>query len=256
MFYTLFKYLMFTPVVRLVLRGKISGAENIPKHGPAILASNHIASADAYVLPALVKRPLLFPAKAELFRGDRGLGSKVVAIFMKAINQVPIDRANPKDRLAALAPILERLVSGGLVCIFPEGTRSPDGRLHKGKTGVARLALAAKVPVIPIAIFNTYKVKGPLGIPWLRKPLAVVGEPLNFDEHAAGLNDHDMLRWVTDEVMFAIQQLSGQTYVDAYGSSVKAGTVSAAEVETIVRARPGGGDPPTLQPPIAVEDEN
>ncbi len=138
MFYTLFKYLLFTPIVRFVLRGKISGQQNIPKHGPAILASNHIAAADAYVLPALIHRPLLYPAKAELFRGDRGLGSKVVAWFMKVINQVPMNRSDPKDRLAALAPILERLASGGLVCIYPEGTRSPDGRMYKGKTGSRR----------------------------------------------------------------------------------------------------------------------
>ncbi|MDR1432319.1 MAG: 1-acyl-sn-glycerol-3-phosphate acyltransferase [Propionibacteriaceae bacterium] len=246
MAYELFKWLLFVPIIRFVLRGKVEGEENIPKHGPAILASNHIAAADAYVFPALIRRQVLYPAKAELFRGDRGIGSKVVAWFLKAINQVPMDRADPKDRLAALAPILQRLVDGGLVAIYPEGTRSVDGRLYKGKTGVARLALAANVSVIPVAMFNTYKVKGPLGIPWLKRPRAVIGKPLRFDQYVAGVDDREMLRWVTDEVMHAIQQLSGQSYVDVYGSSMKHGSVSAEKAAEKELPRPGGGEPPSI----------
>jgi 1-acyl-sn-glycerol-3-phosphate acyltransferase len=246
MFYELFKWLIFAPIIRVVLRGKAEGEENIPKHGPAILAGNHIAAADAYVLPALVRRAMIYPAKAELFRGDRGIGSKVVAIFLKLVNQVPMNRADPKDRLAALAPILQRLVDGGLVAIYPEGTRSVDGRLYKGKTGVARLALAANVPVIPVAAFDTYKAKGPFGIPWLKKPRMVIGKPLYFSECVAGIDDPEMLRWVTDEIMYAIQQLSGQSYVDVYCSSVKHGAVSMEKADASVLPRPGGGDPPAL----------
>jgi 1-acyl-sn-glycerol-3-phosphate acyltransferase len=244
MFYTLFKYLLFTPVMRVILRGQVSGADNIPAHGGVILASNHIAAADAYVLPALIHRQLLYPAKAELFRGDRGLGSKVVAWFLKLINQVPLNRADPRDRLAALAPILARLKEGGVVAIYPEGTRSPDGRLFKGKTGVARLALAANVPVIPVAVSNTYKVKGPLGIPWLKNPTVRIGEPLDFSRYSGEVNNHEVLRYVTDEVMAAIQQLSGQVYVDVYGASVKSGSVKGAELEAKILPRPGTGIPP------------
>ncbi|MDR1768312.1 MAG: 1-acyl-sn-glycerol-3-phosphate acyltransferase, partial [Propionibacteriaceae bacterium] len=127
---------------------------------------------------------------------------------------------------------------------YPEGTRSPDGRLYKGKTGVARLALASGAPIVPLAVFNTYKAKGPFGIPWLDHPRIVVGQPLRFDELAWGVDDHDALRWVTDEVMAAIQALSGQQYVDVYGGSVKRGAVSAEEVEARVMARPGGGPQP------------
>jgi 1-acyl-sn-glycerol-3-phosphate acyltransferase len=246
MIYSLFKYLLFTPVMRVILRGKVSGAEHIPAHGGVILASNHIAAADAYVLPALIHRQLLYPAKAELFRGDRGFGSKVVAWFLKLINQVPMDRADPRDRLAALAPILARLKEGGVVAIYPEGTRSPDGRLFKGKTGVARLALAAGVPVIPVAVSNTYKVKGPFGIPWLKNPTVEIGEPLDFSEYAGQVNNHEVLRFVTDEVMAAIQQLSGQVYVDVYGASVKSGAVKGADLDAKILPRPGTGVPPAL----------
>ncbi|MDR1712302.1 MAG: 1-acyl-sn-glycerol-3-phosphate acyltransferase [Propionibacteriaceae bacterium] len=246
MFYTLFKYLLFTPILRTVLRGRITGQQNIPAHGGIILAGNHVAAADAYVMPALIHRQVLYPAKAELFRGDRGLGSKVVAWFLKVINQVPLDRADPRNRLAALAPILARLKDGGAVAIFPEGTRSPDGRLYKGKTGIARLALAAHVPVVPFACFRTQKVKGPLGLPWLDRPLIVVGEPISFEEYAAGVEDHDTLRWVTDEVMAAIQRLSGQEYVDVYGSSVKSGAVTKQGADEKVLPRPGGGPAPQL----------
>lgn len=241
MYYQLFKHLLFAPVVRWLFRARIEGEENVPETGGAILASNHIAAGDTFVLPALLRRQVTFPAKAELFLGNRGLGSKIIAWFVKAVGQVPLDRSGGRVSLDGLGPVLKVLSDGGLVGIYPEGTRTPDGRLYKGRTGVARLVLAAGVPVIPVAVANTAVVRTRLGIPWIWKPLVIIGKPHDFSAYAALANDRDTLRWVTDEVMNDIRELSGQTYVDAYGTSVKSGSLTAAEAEARVLPRPGYG---------------
>lgn len=248
MWYAFFKNGLFRPVVRFLFRARIEGEEHIPAQGGAIIASNHIAAGDTFVMPALLDRQLTFPAKAELFSGKGGLGSKIVAWFLKAVGQVPLDRSGGRVSLDGLAPVLQVLADGGLVGIYPEGTRSPDGRLYKGRTGVARLALAANVPVVPVAVFQTEAVRTKLGIPWIWKPRVVIGEPLDFSAYAGLHDDRDGLRWVTDEVMAAIQQLSGQTYVDAYGTSVKGGSLSAAEADARVLPRPGHGTRPPQLP--------
>lgn len=243
--YDFFKTWLFRPVVRWLFRAEITGAENLPATGGALLASNHLSAGDTFVLPAMMRRKLTFPAKAELFRGDRGLGSKLVAWFMKAIKMVPLDRSGGRASLEGLAPVLNVLHEGGLVGIYPEGTRSPDGRLYKGRTGVARMALAAGVPIIPVAMADSQTVRR-LGIPWIDRPKITIGKPLDFSAYAGLHDDHGVLRWITDEVMAAIQELSGQTYVDAYGSSVKHGSLSAADAEARVLPRPGyGATPPT-----------
>jgi len=245
--YNFFKYLLVRPVVRFLFRATLAGEENIPASGGALLASNHIAAGDTFVTPALLKRQVTFPAKAELFRGDRGLKSKILAWFMKAIKQVPLDRSGGRVSLEGLRPVLDALQDGRLVGIYPEGTRSPDGRLYKGHTGVARMALASGAVVIPVAVFDTETVKGPLGLPWIRKPRVIVGEPVTFTEYVGHHDDRAALRWVTDQIMAAIQDLSGQTYVEAYGSSVKRGALSKAEVDARVRERPGlGATPPQV----------
>lgn len=245
--YNFFKYLIFVPLVRWGFRATVVGAENIPAAGGVILASNHLAAGDTYITPALIRRQVTFPAKAELFKGNRGLGSKIVAWFMKAIKQVPLDRSGGRVSLAGLEPVLEALEQGRVVGIYPEGTRSPDGRLYKGHTGVARMLLAAGVPVIPVAVFDTQTVKGWFGIPWVRRPRVVIGEPRDFTAYAALVDDREALRWVTDEVMAAIQELSGQSYVDAYATSVKRGALSSSDSESRVLERPGlGSTPPQL----------
>ncbi len=245
--YNFFKYVVFRPVVKYLFGATIEGAENVPAGGGALLASNHIAAGETFITPALLRRPVTFPAKAELFKGNRGLSSKVIAWFMKAINQVPLDRSGGRASLDGLRPVLQVLADGGIVGIYPEGTRSPDGRLYKGHTGVARMALAAGVPVIPVAAFDTASVKGFLGIPWIKRPHVVVGKPLDFTAYAGLHDDRATLRWITDEVMAAIQELSGQTYVEAYASSVKRGSMSKAEADARVLARPGlGSVPPQL----------
>ncbi|MCA0297062.1 MAG: 1-acyl-sn-glycerol-3-phosphate acyltransferase [Actinobacteria bacterium] len=247
MWYDLFKNLLFRPVCWLLFQARLEGAENIPAEGGAVLASNHIAAGDTFVLPALMKRKLTFPAKAELFSGKGGFGSKVVAWFLKAVGQVPLDRSGGRVSLDGLGPVLKVLADGGLVGIYPEGTRSPDGRMYKGRTGVARLALAAGVPIIPVAVSHTVPIRTPLGIPWIWKPRIVIGTPRDFSAYAAGHDDRATLRWVTDEVMADIQAMTGQTYVDAYGTSVKSGSLSADEAKARELPRPGyGAQPPEL----------
>lgn len=248
MWYAVFKNVLFWPVVRFLFRARIEGEHNVPDAGGAVVASNHLAAGDTFVLPAMLRRPLTFPAKAELFNGAGGPAAKIIAWFLKAVGQVPLDRSGGRVSLEGLQPVLDVLTDGGLVGIYPEGTRSPDGRLYKGRTGVARLALTAGVPVVPVAMFNTAAVTTRLGIPWIWKPRIVIGEPLDFSAYAALHDDRNTLRWVTDEVMAAIQDLSGQTYVEAYGTSIKNGSVSAAEADARILPRPGHGVAPPQVP--------
>jgi 1-acyl-sn-glycerol-3-phosphate acyltransferase len=237
--YQFFKAALFAPVVKLLFRARITGGERIPKKGGVLIASNHLGAMDAIVLAALVYRHLTFPAKAELFDGSRGLGSRIVAWFMRTIGQVALDRADPNQANAALRPIIARVKEGGAVGIYPEGTRSVDGRLYKGKTGVARIALATGAPVVPVAVFDTKEHRSWIGIPWLTRPRVVVGEPLDFSQYQGQENNHDALRKVTDEVMAAIQKLSGQEYVDVYGKEVKYHLISQEEADAKVLPYPG-----------------
>lgn len=252
MLYNAFKYVLFRPVVVGLMRARIVGGENIPTTGGVILASNHVGEGETFILPALVGRPVVFPAKKELFRG-RTLGTKIVAWFLKSVGMVPLDRSGGRTSLESLRPVLNVLDAGGVVGIFPEGTRSPDGRLYKGKTGVARIALATGVPVVPIGAENTQKVKGWFGLPWISRPLIRVGKPLDFSQYAGRGDDFETVRWVTDEVMAAIMDLTGQQYVDAYGASVKYGSISAEEADARLLPRPGFGKQPPEIPAAAAE---
>ncbi len=255
MAYWIFKWLFFVWTFPLLFRARIEGAENIPAHGPAILVGNHISSGDTVALPALMRRRLTFPAKAEMFQGS-DLRSRFVAWFLKSVGQVPMDRSGGRASAGSMESVLGVLRQGELLGIFPEGTRSPDGRLYKGKTGVARLVLQANVPVVPVGFVRTQWVKTPIGIPLMVKPVVRVGEPLDFSAYAAEASDRDVLRWVTDEIMAAVQNLTGQTYVDAYASSVKAALAEGRDFNATVVARPGEGRPvppvpPALTPPVA-----
>ena len=154
MLYNVFKYGIFVWAVRLLFRPQIEGAENIPRRGPAILVSNHISAGDTFLVPALLRRRLTFPAKLELFHG-RGLKGRLLGWFLRAVGQVPMDRSGGRASAGSMDSVLQVLRDGGLLGIYPEGTRSPDGRLYKGKTGVARLVLQAGVPVIPLAVIGT-----------------------------------------------------------------------------------------------------
>lgn len=240
MWYRFFK-IFFAPLVRFGFRGTVIGADKVPPTGGAILVSNHIAAMDSVVIPALLPRRVTFPAKAELFQGNRGVGSKVVAWFLKAIGMVPMDRSGGRASARSLNAITRIMQQGHVVAIYPEGTRSPDGRLYKGKTGVARMALTGGVPVLPVGVIGTHKVQGPFGVPWVWRPIVVVGDPLDFSRYAERAAETSVQRWVTDEVMYAIEQLTGQEYVDVYASRVKHGDLKTASTEQYVLPRPGGG---------------
>ena len=246
MWYQFFKKAIFAPLTRYGFKARIIGEENVPADGGAILASNHIAAMDSVVIPAMLSRRITFPAKAELFKG-KDLGTKVVAWFLKAVGMVPMDRGGGRASAASLQSITAVLEDGQVVAIYPEGTRSPDGRLYKGKTGVARMVLSNDVPVIPVGVQGTQKARGPFGLPWVRRPVVVVGHPLRFSQYADHSKDTGVQRYVTDEIMHAIQQLTGQTYVDVYASRVKFGDLKESGADQFIAERPGRGIAPEIE---------
>lgn len=245
MFYWIFKWSLFVPVVRLVWRPKVTGKGNIPESGPAIVVCNHTSAVETFIVPAMIPRRLTFPAKAELFAEGGGLGKRIVAWFLAAVGQVPMDRSGGRASAGSMDSVLQVLRNGELLAIFPEGTRSPDGRLYKGKTGVARLVLQAKVPVIPVGIRDSVAERTKrLNIPYYPRTKISIGKPLDFDRYAPAAGDRNVLRYVTDEIMAAVQEQSGQEYVDAYAASVKAATADGRKLPSAkVLARPGLGRP-------------
>ncbi|WP_328701990.1 lysophospholipid acyltransferase family protein [Aestuariimicrobium ganziense] len=247
MWYAFFKYGFVRPWSKLLFQPTITGEENIPPQG-AIMAANHIGTGETFLLPALITRPMVFPAKAELFLGKGSLKAKAVAWFLKAVGQVPMDRSGGRASAAGLTPINEVLRDGGLVGIFPEGSRSPDGNLYKGKTGVARMALENDVPVVPVGMRDTGFTKGPLGITTIWRPHITIGAPLRFSELAGRQGELKVLRQVTDEVMAAIQQLTGQTYVDVYSTRVKFGDLKGADLTPHMLEHPGAARPQAESP--------
>lgn len=218
--YWLLKFVLVGPLMRLLCRPTISGEENIPEHGGALLASNHLAVVDSIFLPLLVRRRIYFMAKREYFT-QPGFVGWCKKQFFTAVGQVPVQRGSSSAR-AALDTCNRLLAEERLVGIYPEGTRSPDGRLFKGKTGVARMALESEVPVIPVAMFGTDKVN-PIGSRmWRpRKVRIKIGEPLDFSRYYGMTTDRFIQRSMTDEVMYALMELSGAEYVDVYAAKVK-----------------------------------
>ncbi|MCU1588440.1 MAG: 1-acyl-sn-glycerol-3-phosphate acyltransferase, partial [Frankiales bacterium] len=213
MFYWVVKAIL-TPILKTLFRPWIEGAENIPEEGPAILASNHLSFSDSIFLPLKMTRRLTFLAKADYFTG-KGVKGRMTKAFMAGVGQVPIDRSGGAASEAALMTAKRILSEGHLLGLYPEGTRSPDGRLYRGKTGVARMALEAGVPVIPVAMINTDVVQ-PTGkkLPRLGRVGIRVGQPLDFSRYAGMEGDRFVLRSITDEIMYELMLLSGQEYVD------------------------------------------
>jgi 1-acyl-sn-glycerol-3-phosphate acyltransferase len=219
--YTLGRHTV-APVVRGLWRPWTSGLQHIPKTGAAILASNHLSVADSLFLPVVAPREITFWAKAEYFAGE-GLRGRLTAAFMRGIRQIPIERGNGHAALTALDIALAVLKDGGLFGIYPEGTRSPDGRMYRGHTGIARIVLEAGVPVLPVAMIGTDKVQ-PIGsrLPRLGHTIGVrVGPPLDYSEHAGTARNPKLLREITDDIMTNIRRLSGQDYVNRYASRDK-----------------------------------
>ena len=221
MAYFILKNLILGPLLKFIFRPWVRGMENIPSSGAAILASNHLSFSDSIFLPLQTRRPVVFLAKSEYFTG-KGLKGMLTRWFFKATGQLPIDRSGGKASEASLNTGLGVLSQGLLLGIYPEGTRSPDGKLYRGRTGIARMALESKVPVIPVAMIDTEKVQ-PIGkrLPRIRRVGIVVGQPLDFSRFDGMEGDRIVLRAVTDEIIYELQKLSGQEYVDAYASSVK-----------------------------------
>ncbi|HEX5088332.1 MAG TPA: lysophospholipid acyltransferase family protein [Nocardioides sp.] len=229
MFYWFLKWVALGPWLRLVFRPQVSGAENVPATGPAILASNHLSYSDWMFMPLTLPRRVTFVAKAEYFTTP-GLKGWFQRRFFSGSGQVPIDRSGATAAEGALRAAKKILADGELFGIYPEGTRSHDGRLYRGKTGVARLALETKVPVIPVAVVGT-DVVAPPGKKFGRftRPIVRFGKPLDFSRYEGMENDRYILRSITDEIMYEIMRLSGQEYVDMYANRAKEESKRAAD---------------------------
>jgi 1-acyl-sn-glycerol-3-phosphate acyltransferase len=207
---------LLAPLARLLYRPIVHGAELVPREGPVILAANHRAAVDTAVIALTAGRPVSFLGKAEYFAG-RGVRGRALASLLTALGYVPVDRANAMAGVAALDAAIGVLERGGAFAIYPEGTRSLDGRLHRGHTGVATLALSTGAPVVPVALLGTERVQ-PVGARFRRVHRVVVryGQPLDFTRYEGLEGSSAIRRAVTDEVMDAIARLSHQEYVDTY----------------------------------------
>jgi 1-acyl-sn-glycerol-3-phosphate acyltransferase len=214
---------MLWPLLR-TFRPWAEGTENVPREGPAIIASNHLSFSDHFFAPLPLPRKVVFLAKSEYFTG-RGLKGLVSKAFFRGVGQIPVDRSGGEASERALRTGLRVLAHGDVLGIYPEGTRTPDGRLYRGKTGVARLALEAKAPVVPCAMIGGFDFQPPGTImPRLRiRPGVRFGKPLDFSRYYGLETDRIVLRAMTDEIMYEIMKLSGQEYVDEYAQRAKLG---------------------------------
>lgn len=228
MWYWLFKFVFMGPLLTLLGRPKVEGLENVPANGAVILASNHLAVADSFYLPLVVSRRITFLAKAEYFTGT-GIKGWFTRWFYTVAGQVPIDRTDADSAQSALTTAQRILGQGKLLGMYPEGTRSPDGRLYKGKTGLARLALETQVPVIPVAMIGTDVVNPPGSKMWRFGRVTVkFGAAMDFSRFEGLAGNRFIERAVIDEVMYELMSLSGQEYVDLYAADVKEGKGEAA----------------------------
>jgi 1-acyl-sn-glycerol-3-phosphate acyltransferase len=227
--YWLLKWIFIGPPLRALFRPEVTGADNVPDEGPAILACNHLSYTDWLFMPLVIPRRVTFVAKAEYFEG-RGPKGWLQRTFFGGTGQVPIDRSGGRASEGALRTGLRILGNGDLFGIFPEGTRSHDGRLYRGRTGLARLALEAKVPVIPVAVLRTDEVAPPGKIfGRLVRPVVRFGTPLDFSRYEGMESDRYILRAITDEIMYEIMRLSEQEYVDIYATRAKEDAKRAAK---------------------------
>ncbi|PZS35110.1 MAG: 1-acyl-sn-glycerol-3-phosphate acyltransferase [Pseudonocardiales bacterium] len=215
--------LTLAPVLRLVYRPEITGLAHVPRSGPVIIAANHISFADEIFTPLAARRQVLYFAKAEYFNTP-GIRGRAMAAFFRGCGHVPVERGDTRSAAGVIDIGVELLSGGGALGIYPEGTRSPDGRLHKFRTGVARLALRSGAPVLPVGLIGTREVQAPGSHRWHRAPVAVhFGTPMIFGHRAAEERSSRVLREVTETVRVAVQELSGQDYVDSFAVSGTSG---------------------------------
>jgi 1-acyl-sn-glycerol-3-phosphate acyltransferase len=227
-FYWVCKYILIGPWLKLLFRPQVEGLENLPADGAAILASNHLSFSDSIFLPMVCRRRITFLAKSDYFTTP-GFKGWLTKLFMSGAGQVAVDRSGGRASEAALHTGLRILGEGQLLGIYPEGTRSGDGRLYRGKTGVARMALEARVPVIPCAMVNTHLIQPPGRVrPKIMRVKISIGAPLDFSRYEGMSGDRFVLRSMTDEIMYELMQLSGQEYVDMYAAKAKAMSADAA----------------------------
>ncbi len=221
MLYDVVKHAILGPPLLTLFHPEVEGLENIPDEGPAILASNHLSFSDSFFLPMVVDRRITFLAKSDYFTG-RGMKGWMTKQFFSGVGQVPVDRSGGAASMAAIDTGVRILREGNLLGIYPEGTRSPDGRLYRGRTGPARMALAADAPIIPVAMIGTDKIQ-PTGkkLPSLYPLQIKIGRALDFSRYEGMQDDRFVLRSMTDEVMYELMQLSGQEYVDIYATRAK-----------------------------------
>ena len=221
MFYWLMKHWVIGPLLTTVFRPWVKGLENVPRTGPLIVVCNHLSFVDSVFLPLMIDRQMAFLAKSDYFTG-KGIRGWFIRFFMTSAGQLPIDRSGGKASEASLNAGLQVLAEGGVLAIYPEGTRSPDGRMYRGRTGVARMILEAHVPVIPAVVIGTEKVM-PLGsnIPKVHRVGVVIGEPLDFSRFEGMETDRFVLRSITDEIIYEMNALSEQEYVDVYASTIR-----------------------------------
>jgi 1-acyl-sn-glycerol-3-phosphate acyltransferase len=219
--YWLLKRIFLGPLLRLAYRPWVEGAENVPATGPAILAGNHLTVVDSLFMPLSLERKVTFLAKSDYFT-EKGVKGRFKKWFFGGTGNVPVDRSGGRASEAALNTALHILDDGKLLGIYPEGTRSPDGRLYRGRTGVARIALEAQVPVIPVAMIGTFEMQPPgRVIPKFKRPGVRFGKALDFSRYYGLQTDRYVLRAVTDEILYALMQLSGQEYLDVYATARK-----------------------------------
>lgn len=221
MFYWVLKHILVGPWLRVLFRPWVEGAENFPQTGPAIAASNHLSFSDSFFFPLMVSRPITFLAKSDYFTG-RGIKGKLTAWFFRGVGQVPVDRSGGRASEAAITTAIRVLNEGHVLGIYPEGTRSPNGIMYRGRTGVARMVLEAHVPIIPIAMINTFEIQPPGQVrPSIQRVGIRIGKPMTFDRYEGMEDDRFILRSVTDEIMYELMSLSGQEYVDMYATRAK-----------------------------------
>jgi len=219
--YWVLKWIVIGPWLRVLFRPWTDNMGVLPKDGPAILVSNHLSFSDSFFLPLVTERRITFLAKQEYFTG-KGIKGLLSKMFFTGVGQVPIDRSSGRAAEAAITTGVRILREGHMLGIYPEGTRTADGRLYRGKTGVARMALEAQAPVIPVAMIGTYEIQPPGRIrPSIRRVGVRFGEPLDFSRYDGMESDRFVLRSVTDEIMYALMELSGQEYVDMYATRAK-----------------------------------
>jgi 1-acyl-sn-glycerol-3-phosphate acyltransferase len=227
--YHLLKYVILGPWLRMIFRPQVEGRDNVPAEGPAIIASNHLSFSDSIFMPLMVRRKVTFVAKAEYFTG-KGIKGFLTKMFFVGTGTIPVDRSGGRAAQAAIDTGLRILREGRLFGIYPEGTRSPDGRLYRGKTGVARLALDSGAPVIPVVMLNSDEIQ-PLGrkLPRIKRVRIRFGHPIDFSRYAGMAGDRFIERAVTDEIMYELMELSGREYVDVYAQKVKTQPVEPAD---------------------------